>query len=50
MKAVVWSDTLQIGFMYGSLITVLVKGIFDVGGLDVVWERSSSSGRLEMLK
>ncbi|XP_032776975.2 sodium-coupled monocarboxylate transporter 1 [Daphnia magna] len=47
IKAVVWTDTLQIFVMYGSFITVLVKGINDAGGLGTVWQRNLDSSRVE---
>lgn len=36
--------------MYGSIITLLVKGVSDVGGLAVVWERNVNSSRIEFFK
>lgn len=36
--------------MYGSIITLLVKGVLDVGGLDIVWERNFNSSRVEFFK
>lgn len=36
--------------MYGSIITLLVKGVIDVGGLDIVWERNVNSSRIEFFK
>lgn len=36
--------------MYGSFITVLVKGIYDAGGLEAVWQRNLDSSRVEFLK
>lgn len=50
MKAVVWSDTLQVFVMYGAIIAVLIKGVYDIGGFGVVWQRSIDFGRLEMFK
>ena len=50
MKAVVWSDTLQIFVMYGAIIAVLIKGIYDIDGLGVVWNRVVHSERLELFK
>ncbi|XP_046643614.1 sodium-coupled monocarboxylate transporter 1-like [Daphnia pulicaria] len=47
LKAVVWTDTLQIFVMYGSFITVLVKGSMDIGGLNTVWQRNFNSSRIE---
>ena len=50
IKAVVWTDTIQMFLMYGSIITLLVKGVLDVGGLDIVWERNFNSSRVEFFK
>jgi len=36
--------------MLGSLAVVVGKGISDIGGLKVVWERAEQSGRVEFLK
>lgn len=33
--------------MFGAIFLVMVKGTIDVGGLGVVWEKASESGRLE---
>lgn len=47
IKAVVWTDVIQIMLMYGTLVLIIVKGTADVGGLSVVVERNFASGRLE---
>lgn len=47
LKAVVWTDVIQIVQMYGVLILIAIKGTADVGGLSVVLERNYESGRLE---
>lgn len=46
MKAVVWTDTVQMFVMFASMITLLTKGMIDVGA-DNVWERNLNSSRLE---
>uniref|UniRef100_A0A0A1X1M8 Sodium-coupled monocarboxylate transporter 1 n=1 Tax=Zeugodacus cucurbitae TaxID=28588 RepID=A0A0A1X1M8_ZEUCU len=46
LKAVIWTDVVQSFVMYGSIVTICFKGTFDVGGLDVVLQRNSESGRL----
>ncbi|XP_070494075.1 sodium-coupled monocarboxylate transporter 1-like [Chironomus tepperi] len=48
IKAVVWTDVIQIMIMYGTLILINVKGTFEAGGLSVVIERNIESGRLAM--
>ncbi len=49
IKAVVWSDTIQIFLMIGSMATLVVKGVMDVG-ITNFWERNLDSGRLEFFK
>ena len=50
IKAVVWTDTIQIFIIYGSIITVLIKGTLDLGGLGIVFERNLDSRRIEFFK
>jgi len=38
LKAVVWTDVFQSMIMVGGLITVVIIGSIEVGGLDKVWE------------
>ncbi|TMS35342.1 hypothetical protein L596_002766 [Steinernema carpocapsae] len=45
LKAVVWTDTLQAGVMYGGIGIVIVKGVIDVGGLGNIWHTMEISGR-----
>lgn len=47
IKAVVWTDVIQIVIMYGVMILIIVKGTMNVGGLSVVIERNWESGRFE---
>ncbi|KAL7036977.1 hypothetical protein ACKWTF_009024 [Chironomus riparius] len=48
IKAVVWTDVIQIMIMYGTLILINIKGTYEAGGLAVVIERNIESGRLSM--
>ncbi|XP_015913622.1 sodium-coupled monocarboxylate transporter 2 isoform X2 [Parasteatoda tepidariorum] len=50
MKAVVWTDFFQSIMMYISILVILIKGTYDIGGFDVVWERALKGGRIEFLK
>jgi len=50
MKAVVWTDALQTVLMFGGMIIVVVVGTIAVGGVDIVWERSEMSDRIEFFK
>lgn len=50
IKAVVWTSTVQLCLMYGSIIIVLIKGIVHVDGLENVFLRNFNSSRIEFLK
>ncbi|XP_058129313.1 sodium-coupled monocarboxylate transporter 1-like [Anopheles ziemanni] len=47
LKAVVWTDVIQTVLMFGAMLLIIVKGTYDVGGLSVVMERATASGRIE---
>ncbi|XP_063224315.1 sodium-coupled monocarboxylate transporter 2-like [Bacillus rossius redtenbacheri] len=47
LKAVVWTDTLQTVVMFGGVLTVMVLGTVDVGGVSAVLQRSREGDRLE---
>lgn len=47
IKAVVWTDVIQIVLMYGVMILIAIKGTISVGGLSVVIDRNYQSGRFE---
>ncbi|XP_067120884.1 sodium-coupled monocarboxylate transporter 1-like [Centruroides vittatus] len=47
MKAVVWTDLVQVLMMFISMFTVVAKGANDVGGMRQVWETSVNGKRIE---
>ncbi|CAG7815390.1 unnamed protein product [Allacma fusca] len=47
LKAVVWNDAFQVGVMFVSLITIIIKGSMDEGGMSVVWQRAESGSRIQ---
>ena len=47
IKAVIWTDVIQIVIMYGVMILIIVKGTMNIGGLGVLIERNLESGRFE---
>ncbi|ENN71947.1 hypothetical protein YQE_11381, partial [Dendroctonus ponderosae] len=47
IRAVVWTDVIQIAIMTGAIILVSVKGTLDIGGIANVIERNLESGRIE---
>lgn len=49
MKAVVWSDTVQIFLMVASVVALVIKGVIDIG-IENVWELNLNSSRIEFFK
>jgi solute carrier family 5 (sodium-coupled monocarboxylate transporter), member 8/12 len=47
MKAVVWSDLVQAGFMYGVMSLIIVKGTANAGGLSIVFEKNFNGKRID---
>lgn len=47
IKAVIWTDVIQIVVMYGVMLLIIIKGTMSVGGLGVVIERNWESERFE---
>ena len=47
LKAVIWTDTVQVGIMYVSMLAVIIQGNVDVGGVAEVWRRNAATGRVE---
>lgn len=47
IKAVVWTDAIQIFIMYGVMALIMVKGTINAGGFWFVLEKNWQSGRLE---
>ena len=50
MKAVMWTDTIQVIIMYGSMLVVIVKGNYDVGGFTAVLNANNLTGRIEYIE
>ena len=47
IKAVIWTDTFQMIVMFGSFIAVIIKGNYDAGGSDQVFDLNYWTERLE---
>jgi len=47
LKAVIWTDTLQVVLMYVSMLVVIIKGDVDLGGPVEVWRRNAEASRIE---
>ena len=50
MKAVMYTDLIQIVIMFAGMTSILIKGALDVGGFDEVWKRAGEGDRLELFK
>ncbi|XP_054710071.1 sodium-coupled monocarboxylate transporter 2-like [Uloborus diversus] len=50
IKAVVWTDFFQSVMMYASVLIIVIKGAIDIGGFDLVFERSFEGDRIEFLR
>lgn len=50
MKAVLWTDLFQSLLMYIAMISVVVVGTYNLGGLDKVWQEAQEGGRIEFFK
>ena len=50
LKAVVHTDVIQITIMYGTLLTIAIKGTLEVGGFSTVLERNFHGERIEWPK
>lgn len=48
IKAVLWTDLIQGLIMYATMITVIIKGSIDVGGIQNVWKIATEGGRTQM--
>ena len=46
MKAVMWTDTFQIGMMFTGLFAVLIQGSINKGGFSQIWQDNADSGRV----
>ena len=50
MKAVLWTDTLQLVIMLIGVFIVLIMGVVKEGGFGSVWETNRLSGRLDFME
>jgi Na+/proline symporter len=50
MKAVLWTDTIQMVIIIAGLLTVLIYGSSVMGGFDVVWNIADNASRINLLE
>lgn len=49
LKAVLWTDTLQIGIMFAGIFAVIINA-FRISGAAQIWESARVSGRLDFIE
>ncbi|KAG7208083.1 hypothetical protein KM043_009658 [Ampulex compressa] len=49
IRAVVWTDALQVGVMVAAVVTLTVLGTYHVGGPSEVWSKALEAKRIEFL-
>lgn len=47
LKAVVWTDVVQLVIMLAGFVAVIAEGAVLQGGLDRIWQDAADGGRLE---
>ncbi|XP_025084658.1 sodium-coupled monocarboxylate transporter 1-like [Pomacea canaliculata] len=47
MKAVLWTDTIQVGLMVAGLLAALIQGCIELGGLSRAWRIATEGGRVD---
>lgn len=50
IKAVLWTDVFQSVLMFSAMMVIIIKGCYDVGGIEEVWRRADHGGRIEFFK
>ncbi|XP_037787388.1 sodium-coupled monocarboxylate transporter 1-like [Penaeus monodon] len=45
LKAVIWTDVLQLFVLIAGLICIIFKGVFDLGGFSYIWDTAVRHGR-----
>ncbi|XP_071085030.1 uncharacterized protein [Haliotis cracherodii] len=46
LKAVIWTDVFQAVVMFAGMLSVIIKGTIDAGGIKAVWTTAAKRGRL----
>ncbi|XP_029664793.1 sodium-coupled monocarboxylate transporter 1-like [Formica exsecta] len=49
IRAVVWTDALQVGVMIAAAISVTALGTYQMGGMSEIWNKAVKAGRIEFL-
>lgn len=46
MKAVLFTDSFQVGMMFAGLLAILIQGNIELGGFHEAWKKAEESGRV----
>lgn len=46
MKAVLFTDSFQVGMMFAGLLAILIQGNIELGGCHEAWKKAEESGRV----
>lgn len=46
IKAVVWTDCIQVFIIIGTMLVIIGKGTMDANGLTNIWDKSWTGGRI----
>ncbi|XP_076041758.1 sodium-coupled monocarboxylate transporter 2-like [Oratosquilla oratoria] len=49
IKAVLWTDTVQVVIMFVSMVLIIVKGASDIGGFWYIWNKNQEGHRIEIV-
>ena len=47
MKAVIWTDVIQMVIMLAGLLALTIQGVMDIGGFSETWNRFAEGGRVK---
>jgi len=50
IRAVVWTDALQVGVMIAAVISVTALGTYQMGGVSEIWNKAADANRIEFFK
>ena len=50
MKAVLWTDTLQMSIVYIGMLALLIHGSVILGGFSKAWDTADRGGRIVLLE
>ena len=50
MKAVLWTDTMQLAIMIIGIVVVYIVGVIKEGGFGEIYEVNNISGRLDIFE